>query len=356
MNITLRESQPNRWRLRVETKDEFGRRKFQYETVRGDKATALARRDAIARGAIMKAAATPDRVEDHVKKWIEDRLAYGHISASSAELYHRQLRPLYSLLGHKRLDDVTRRDVEGAYRVLVHKFGPKRVRDINVQFAKAMREAAKDGTITADPCDGVIPPKQPRSVKSATFTPDQISQLVEASRAEGQIGLMVRFAIATGCRRGEICALRWADVDLDKGVVQIRQTATVVGFRTVVGPTKTESSARAVALPESMVHELRKHKQAATCDVVFPNSVGSVQDPNRVSNLVRDFFDGLGFKDFSMHDLRHAHATFLLQQKLPLKAVSRRLGHADVRITLGIYAHVMPGDDEQLAGAINAVL
>jgi integrase len=73
------------------------------------------------------------------------------------------------------------------------------------------------------------------------------------------------------------------------------------------------------------------------------------------AQIARRFTDA-GLGDFSLHDLRHAHATYLLQQKMPLKAVSQRLGHADIRVTLGIYTHVMPGDDESLASAINGIL
>jgi integrase len=100
---------------------------------------------------------------------------------------------------------------------------------------------------------------------------------------------------------------------------------------------------------------LRNHKGTAKpTDFVFPTKQGRHRNPSELSVEIRKLFDRIGLS-FSLHDLRHAHATFLLQTTTQIKAVSERLGHANIQITLGIYNHVMPGDDARLAGAMDAL-
>jgi len=106
-----------------------------------------------------------------------------------------------------------------------------------------------------------------------------------------------------------------------------------------------------------VIAELRARKgTAAPAGWVFGDQDGKCRRPEWVTKAADRRFPTIGLGEFTFHDLRHAHATYLLQQRLPLKAISQRLGHSDVRITLGTYAHVMPGDDESLACAINTVL
>jgi len=358
MKITLLEKTPNCWRLRIETPNEFGNRSFKYETVHGSKASAEARAEAIRRGASIKSAQPrTESFGEYLLRWVEDRRAYGHISDSTAELYGRTLAPICKLLGHKPLPDVSRKDIDALYRTLVRNYGPSRTRDMSVQMRKALREAASLGVIVEDPSDGVPVPKSKRITKTITLTHEQMTELVERSKAWGPLGAVVRFAMATGCRRGEICGLQWQDVNLDKCTVQIKRNVGTVGYKALVGATKTNGSNRTISLPLSMRSELAAMKGTAKpTDWVFPNPLGQLRHPNVLSNQVARHFAAIGLDDFSLHDLRHAHATYLLQQKMPLKAVSQRLGHADVRITLGIYTHVMPGDDEHLANAINSIL
>jgi len=82
-------------------------------------------------------------------------------------------------------------------------------------------------------------------LKDITLGRDEITRLVEASKAWGDFGHIVRFALATGCRRGEICGLQWRDVDLDKGVVQIARNVIQGRRETVIVPTKTRSGSAA---------------------------------------------------------------------------------------------------------------
>ncbi|MFC6084048.1 site-specific integrase [Sphaerisporangium aureirubrum] len=169
----------------------------------------------------------------------------------------------------------------------------------------------------------------------------------------------------TGMRRGELLALRWRDVDLEVGTVAIRRSVGVVrvkgeGARVVEGPTKT-TKPRVVDLDEATVALMRAHKRergglaltlAHDDALVFGDVEGRHRHPERFSRSFKEHLTrcrtrleaiGVELPDVRLHDLRHTHATILLSNRVPVKVVSERLGHASPTITLTVYAHVMPG-------------
>lgn len=354
MKVTILQLTEYRFRLRVETKDEFGKRRFQYETVKGTRADAEARRDALARGANVTTARV-DTFNEFFDRWLSDRVAYAEIRDTTADLYRRQVRHFQRLLGHKRLTDFTRTDIDNAWRALLKTNNPPHVRDIAKCVKTVFAGATQAGLIPVNVAALAKTPQNKRAPKETTLDKDQMALLIERSKEWGPLGLAVRFALATGCRRGEICGLQWQDVDFDKNTVSIRRAVRDLNGKSLIGPPKTKASMRTITVPAALLEELRQAKGDAT-DWVFPSTKGHVYSPIYLTHQVGYRFRQIGLKDFSLHDLRHAHATFLLQNRMPLKAVSQRLGHGNVTVTLGIYTHVMPGDDEVLADTINRIL
>ena len=356
MKVTLYERSSGHWRLRIETRDDFGRRLFKYETLRGDRSVAEARKGEIERGAAIKAVkAQVETLADFVPVWIADKHAMGFISESSTRTYTNHMKPFLKLLGHKRLNEVSRNDIEAAYRTLARTKGAQWTIMIHVNLRGLFREALTRGLIAANPMDGVQPPKSKKSsAKITTLTKDQMSRLREESCRWGTVGEVVRFALGTGARRGEICGLRWGDIDFATGKAHIRRQFIVIDDQPRLSGLKTASSNRVITLPASLVTELQQ--RAGQADEYVFQDKGRHWHPNTLTQRVTYRMKAVGLGEFTLHDLRHAHATFLLQQKENIKAVSSRLGHADVKITLGIYTHVMPQDDERLATTINAVL
>ena len=164
---------------------------------------------------------------------------------------------------------------------------------------------------------------------------------------------------STGMRRGEALALRWADVDLVAGTVNVRRALdpSQAGKGTVKG-TKT-GRGRMVDIDERTVEVLKSHRAArgslalemARADaLVFGNHAGEPRNVRSVSNCwrhrVRKAQGKLGadtVPSLRLHGLRHTHASLLLAAGVPVKVVSERLGHASVSVTMDVYAHVMPG-------------
>jgi len=171
----------------------------------------------------------------------------------------------------------------------------------------------------------------------------------------------------TGMRRGELLALRWRDIDLDAGTIAIRRSAGIIrnkgkGAAVVEGPTKTNKP-RVIDIDAETVTLLRAWKRergtlaltlARDDSLAFGDLEGRHLHPERFSRMFRatltrcrkQFGDGAS-AEIRLHDLRHTHATLLLRDREPIKTVSERLGHSSVVVTLGVYGHVMPGDQKR---------
>jgi integrase len=170
-------------------------------------------------------------------------------------------------------------------------------------------------------------------------------------------------------RRGEIVALRLADVDLDAGVVQVRRSAeeTMAGVR--IKEPKTEHGRRTLTLPPSAISVLREHRRKLlemrlalglgkpdSDTLMFGKPDGSILPPNQLSWLWRSACKHLKAPRVNLHALRHTNVSALIAAGLDVIAVSRRIGHGDATVTLREYGHLFKKDDSAAVGALEAVL
>lgn len=157
---------------------------------------------------------------------------------------------------------------------------------------------------------------------------------------------------ATGMRKGEALALRWADVDFDEGTIAVRGTLSRVGSDLVVTTPKTSRSRRVLAPADGVMRLLKSHKAAQAEDRlragnqwhdtghVFTTALGEPRDPRAVLRSIVAAARRAGVDDVDVHTLRHSAATAMLEQGTHLKAVSELLGHAGTQITADTYAHL----------------
>ncbi|MBW3665737.1 MAG: site-specific integrase [Actinobacteria bacterium] len=161
-------------------------------------------------------------------------------------------------------------------------------------------------------------------------------------------------ALGTGMRRGEQLGLRWQDVDLEDGLLYIRRSLQVVDGSARLKSTKTSRSRR-IRIDDRLVDVLgwrrqvqdRQRRRAGDrwvdeWGLVFTDTDGSWLNPMNISAAFRRLVRRLDVPNIRLHDLRHTHATLLLEAGVPIKVVSERLGHASVQATLEVYAHVLP--------------
>jgi integrase len=233
----------------------------------------------------------------------------------------------------------------------------------------ALRNAVRLKLIASNPAADV---RKPRSAfrEMVFMTAPQARRFLEVAKGSRNYALFA-LAVGSGARQGELLGLSWADLDLDRGVMEVRRSLSQVKKEFIIKEPKSRSSRRTVTLPAFVVNALRDHRQAALKAGLITAPVFSTKNKTYLqkSNVLREFKslvtkanadatkkatgtnaepdlmpDGLRF-----HDLRHTHASCLIGAGHSIKAVSRRLGHADITITLKVYAHLMPDDDVKLA-------
>lgn len=169
----------------------------------------------------------------------------------------------------------------------------------------------------------------------------------------------LQLAVATGCRRGEILALRWSDIEDGRAHINRSLTQTRAGLE--CKSTKTERP-RTVKIPESAIAALEEHRKRQDVfraqfadlylpgDLVFANPDGSPLKPDSVSAAVSLLFRRLKLPaGVSLHSLRHTHVSGLLDDGVPLPVVSARLGHGSIRTSMEIYSHMIHGQDDAAA-------
>ena len=300
---------------------------------------------------------------EYLTRWLSDSVR-GTVQGSTYRSYGRVVD------GHL---------VPGVGRVKLAKLRPDHIRRLyrsmldagkatrTVQYAhtllkRALAQAVMDGLIPRNAAEAVRPPKLKRD-EIQPLNADQVRALLDAS--DERSCALYTVAVRTGMRPGEILALRWSDVDLEAGTVQINRALSEGEFSTP----KTPRSRRRISLSPATVAALKAHRkrQLEECmakaglwedhGLVFPSSVGT---PKSQRNLNREFKNAAkraGLPDhFKLYDLRHTCATLLLARNVHPKYVQELLGHASIALTLDTYSHVIPGMDGGTGGAIDEAL
>ncbi|MCL2606575.1 MAG: site-specific integrase, partial [Coriobacteriia bacterium] len=241
-----------------------------------------------------------------------------------------------------------------------------------------------DDIILRNPCDRVEAPKAPKAKKGAALDKDGVVRLAKALKdAESKSYphakdeqqrltsdmahvAAVRLALGAGLRRGEVLGLLWGDVDLVCAQINIHQSLSNITGE--LASTKTESGNRVIALSNQAVLDLIRWKNRQEDYLkslgikqddktpVISNDAGGHLDGDNLARWWRRFQMTHGFEGLRFHDLRHTHATMLVSSGLNIKAVSSRLGHASVGITLDLYAHAQREDDKKAAAIIGQIM
>jgi integrase len=235
----------------------------------------------------------------------------------------------------------------------------KTVRNIAGVISSAFSRAIKWGLATVNPVTNSEPPKVKKH-HGIAFTPAVQRMVIEAATSPWCLKTYLEMVAATGCRRGEMLALRWTDIVDGRAMIarSLTQTRQVLEFKC----TKTEEP-RPISLPESAIAALDAHRKVqnefrrqhgpdyrADLDLIFANPDGTPFKPDSLSAAVSLLFRRLKLpKGASLHSLRHSHCSHLLASGVPLPAVSARLGHGSIRTTQEIYSHMIHGQDDEAA-------
>lgn len=295
-------------------------------------------------------------VEDHLGKWLE--WVKDRVQPRTYESYEEICRlHLVPALGKHQLAKLTVYQIEAH---LAEKRKNLSARSVQYQFrvlSMALKTAVRWKLLSSNPCQDITPPPVKRA-EARTLDAASAARLLSEAASTG-LYLPILLAVSTGMRRGEICALKWGDIDLAGGVITVRQAAKTRhkdnNPEWYLGTPKAGKVA-GVALPPSVVTILRETRgNAKESDFVTPTSEGGMLPPTRLTSAFRRLVKRLDL-DITFHGLRHSHSTILLAAGVDLKTISEQLRHGGIGITMDIYGHVLPTTRQEAARRFDEAL
>ena len=213
-----------------------------------------------------------------------------------------------------------------------------------------LKKAKKLKLIKENPCENVDPPRKERKNNITPLSFSEMQSFLTACDKVGN-GFIYKAILLTGARPAEILALRWADIDFIAGTLKITKAAKhTSGKGTFLGPPKTKSSNRIIFIDKSLLCGFAALRKEARSVFVFPTESGQLRCTNSLHYTFRIIKKIAGIeRPFRIYDLRHTHASFLLEKGVPIQAISARLGHSSVNTTLFFYVHARPEQGQAAA-------
>jgi integrase len=372
-NITRRGK--SSWRIKFDVgSDETGRRRYHVETVRGlrkDAEAVLAKRlNEFGEGRYV--APTVETVETYARHWLENIAPVDRSPLTLAR--YRTLIEVHIIpgIGGVPLKDMTGKAIDAFYSRL--REGGRRyggglssstMGNLHRLLSLLLKSAVKAKLISVSPISDVQTKPRPKRQEIVALDESELAALL-AHLKDGPLYLPALLAACTGLRRGEICGLRWRDLDFAKGTLQVSQQVQNIRGELVTLIPKTDRSRRTVRVPETVMAALKEHRaeQSAlrlklglgkdSAGFVFTDALGSQLDPDAFSKAFAA--EASAIKAVTFHSLRHTHITHQLRAGVPVHIVSARAGHANTNITLGTYAHLLGSDDDRAADQAEAML
>lgn len=226
-------------------------------------------------------------------------------------------------------------------------------------LTNTLNAAERQEYITKNPMRAVSPPKK-RQREAKFYTPEQLGVLL-AKAVGTRLELPMFICAYLGLRRGELCGLRWSDVDLEHHTITIENTRTQAGKKEIEKGTKTASSTRTLYLPDTlcdMLKAAKEHQQA--CRATYKNTVIVMEDgrpfrPNYLSELFGKFLADNDLPKIVLHELRHTFASLSNQASIPAYNIGKALGHSTPATTQKIYTHLLDQTHTQAVEGVAAI-
>jgi integrase len=300
---------------------------------------------------------TNKSLNEFLDTWERDWMAI-NVSPKTGERYSELLRThVRPHIGGKRLQAIRAEDLNKLYADLHHKIAPRTIKHVHRILHRVFGHATKWGNIKRNVVSLVDAPKAP-ATEAPALQLAEIPKMFAAVRGRNLFSIAV-VALGTGMRRGELCALRWQDVDLDGAKLKVEQSLEETrksGLR--FKSPKSARGRRSISLSPAVVAELRAHWKAqqeqrlslglggSTPDgLVFANWDGSTRLPNGLTKEFAEAMESGGLPHVTLHTLRHTHASHLITSGIDILTISRRLGHSSPAITLTVYGHLLTSED-----------
>lgn len=240
------------------------------------------------------------------------------------------------------------------------------VQHVHRTLSQALSHAVRLGVLFKNPAKQVRPPRPP-SREIRILEKGEITTLINAAKEVG-LHIPILVAMTTGMRRGELLAVRWSDIDLKAASLTVNRSLERIKGTFEFKSPKTKTSRRTISLPAITVEALREHYKVHLEErfrlglgrdpggLVLSRADGQPMDPDTLSKSFRRLVATAKVTPITFHGLRHTHISHLLMEGVHVKVVSERAGHANVNITLGVYAAYIPNMQADAALRVDAWL
>ncbi len=298
-------------------------------------------------------------------KWLDEYMIFT-IRESTLDSYRAMVKnQVKPFIGSKQIASLTTADMQKFYnkikkegRVREHPIHGKTladsmVRGVHMMLHEALDTAVKERLIAKNPTNGTTVPKCNYPEKQI-LGDSQLDTFLEAIKGEEYWDAFFYVEAMTGLRRGEICGLKWQDINFEENKLQVKRSVSVKkGGGVSIGETKTETGVRSILMPPSVADVLQNRKQRAITEWVFPNFMHPEQpiSPATAYRKLKIILKHAGLPLIRFHDLRHTFATHATQGGVDPKTLAGILGHTNASFTLDTYTHVT-SDMQKSASAV----
>lgn len=305
-----------------------------------------------------------------VELWLERGLP-NSLTQNTRANYARQLHGhVAPILGKKRLEDLRHRDIEAVLDRMVEKdLSASTTRLALALMRRVLRFAERRDLVTRNVANVVEAPAGKTKSRSG-ITPDEACRLLQAANSH-RLGPLITLSLYLGLRPGEAAGLTWDAIQLDATppVLHITHSLQRIEEKMVLGPVKTPTSDRTIALPPACVaalerqtelQALERHKNRGEwknpLDLVFTTEVGTPLNPSNVRRGVQAVATRAGLGHFHPHLLRHAAASLMSAAGMRIEDIADTLGHRSIIVTAEIYRHPIAITRDRHLGAIEGLL
>lgn len=292
---------------------------------------------------------------EYLETWLEDKKL--QVRPSTWKTYDWLARCyVFPQLGKMEISKIKPAALQKFYHQLQNRDEPLSARtviQVHLLIKASLDRAVKWGMIPNNPTGAVDPPRY-RKKEMEIWTEDEVRKFLEAAESHRLFGAF-HLAVSTGMRMGEILGLRWSDIDFTKRSLSISQALAIGEKGYVLQEPKTKSGKRSIALSQSSLIVLEKHKRKQAAEklragsmyrdhgLVFASTVGTPINSRNFARVYYTLRKKADVTPINFHSIRHTHASLMLKQGVHPKVVSERLGHSNISITLDTYSHVIPG-------------
>ena len=255
--------------------------------------------------------------------------------------------------GNKRVNDITAADIRQWQNELIKMgYSPTYLKTINNQLSAIFNYAVRYYDLKSNPCAKAGSMGKSKAEELDFWTGEEFRKFIDSVMNKRLSYMAFMILYWTGMRLGELLALNPKDVDLEKRTISITKSYQRLGKKDVITPPKTSKSKRVITIPEFLAADIKD----------YMDSLYDLQEDDRLFPITKYYLEhemqrGIkesGVKRIRVHDLRHSHASMLIELGFSPLEIANRLGHEKVETTLNTYAHLYPNKQTKLAERLDS--